>query len=72
MARYKPGHPGGPGRKKGSKNRATLLKGFMQVIIEDYVHSEGTKIICLMLNTFFVISVSLACVFAILKLSLGA
>ena len=44
----------------------------MQVIIEDYIHSECKKIICLMLNTFLVISVSLACVFAILKLSLGA
>src|SRR5690606_33350444 len=25
----------------------------MQVIIEDYVHGEGTKIVLLMLNTFF-------------------
>lgn len=44
----------------------------MQVIIEDYVHSEGMKVACLMLNTFFVIFVALACVLAILKLSLGA
>jgi len=27
----------------------------MQVIIEDYVHGEGRKILCLMLNTFFTI-----------------
>ena len=44
----------------------------MQVIIEDYVRSEGVKVLCLMLNTFFVILVGLSCVYAIVKLSLGA
>ncbi len=44
----------------------------MQTIIEDYVHSEGIKVLCLMLNTFFVILVGLSCVYAIVKLSLGA
>lgn len=44
----------------------------MQVIIEDYVHGEGAKIVCLILNSFFVISVALACIFSILKLSFGA
>jgi succinate dehydrogenase / fumarate reductase, membrane anchor subunit len=44
----------------------------MQVIIEDYVRSEGAKLMCLMLNTFFAIAVGLTCVFAILKLSFGA
>lgn len=44
----------------------------MQVIIEDYVHGEGSKTVLLMLNTFFSILVGLACVFAILKLSFGA
>jgi len=43
----------------------------MQVIIEDYVHGEGAKIVFLMLNTFFTILAGLACVFAIIKLSLG-
>jgi len=44
----------------------------MQVIIEDYVHGEGMKVFCLVLNTFFVILVGLSCVYAIVKLSLGA
>lgn len=44
----------------------------MQVIIEDYVHGEGLKVVALMLNTFFAIAIALACVFSILKLSFGA
>jgi succinate dehydrogenase / fumarate reductase membrane anchor subunit len=44
----------------------------MQVIIEDYVHGEGSKILLLMLNTFFAVAVGAASVFAILKLSFGA
>jgi succinate dehydrogenase / fumarate reductase, membrane anchor subunit len=44
----------------------------MQVIIEDYVHSEGSKLLLLMLNTFFTVLVGAACAFAVLKLSLGA
>ena len=43
----------------------------MQTIIEDYFHSEGCKVIALMLNTFFVIFVGLACVYAVLKLTFG-
>jgi succinate dehydrogenase / fumarate reductase, membrane anchor subunit len=44
----------------------------MQTIIEDYVHGEGAKIVCLMLNTFFAAFIALASVFAILKISFGA
>lgn len=44
----------------------------MQTVIEDYIRSEGCKLIALMLNTFFVILVGLTCVFAVLKLSFGA
>lgn len=40
----------------------------MQVIIEDYVHAEGTKLVLLMLNTFFAVSVGLASAYAILKI----
>ena len=41
----------------------------MQTIIEDYVHSEGPKVLLLMLNTFFVILMGVIAVYALLKLS---
>lgn len=44
----------------------------MQTIIEDYVHAEGSKVILLMLNTFFAAAIALASLFSILKLSFGA
>ncbi len=40
----------------------------MQVIIEDYVHSEGTKIVLLMFNTFFAVAIALASAYAILRI----
>ncbi|MBN9445147.1 MAG: succinate dehydrogenase, hydrophobic membrane anchor protein [Bosea sp.] len=43
----------------------------MQVIIEDYVHEEGVKILAVMANTFFAIAVGAASVYAVLKLSFG-
>ena len=43
----------------------------MQVIIEDYVHGEGTKLALIMLNTFFPVAVGVAAVFALLKLAFG-
>ncbi|MFY0612814.1 MAG: succinate dehydrogenase, hydrophobic membrane anchor protein [Hyphomicrobiaceae bacterium] len=44
----------------------------MQTIIEDYISSEGRKIVLLMLNTFFAIAIGLATTFAVLKLSFGS
>jgi succinate dehydrogenase / fumarate reductase, membrane anchor subunit len=44
----------------------------MQVVIEDYVHGEGMKIICLAFNSAFSIVVALTTVFSILKISFGA
>jgi succinate dehydrogenase / fumarate reductase, membrane anchor subunit len=43
----------------------------MQVIIEDYVHDEVTKLVLVMLNTFFAIVVGLTAAYAIFKLSFG-
>ncbi|MCA0424688.1 MAG: succinate dehydrogenase, hydrophobic membrane anchor protein [Proteobacteria bacterium] len=43
----------------------------MQVIIEDYIHTEGTKLFVLMLNTFFAALMGLSAVYALLKISLG-
>ena len=43
----------------------------MQEIILDYVHEEKWKLISLMANTFYVVVVNFAAVYAILKLSFG-
>ena len=43
----------------------------MQEIILDYVHEDKWKLLSLMANTFFVCAVSLASIYAILKLSFG-
>jgi succinate dehydrogenase / fumarate reductase membrane anchor subunit len=42
----------------------------LKEIIEDYLHG-GTKVIAILLATFFAAGVGLACVLAILKISLG-
>jgi len=43
----------------------------MQVIIEDYVHGELTKLVLLMLNTFFPIAVGVMAILALIKLAFG-
>ena len=43
----------------------------MQVIIEDYVHEDLPKLLCLLSNTFFCAVTALAAIYAILKLSFG-
>ena len=44
----------------------------MQIIVEDYVHAEGVKLLLLLANTFFSAGVAAIAIFAVLKLSFGA
>ena len=43
----------------------------MQVIIEDYIHGEGLKILCLAANSLFAAAIGLMSVFALLKIAFG-
>ena len=43
----------------------------MQIIIEDYVHDKGWKIAAVIANNFYAVIVAVACLYAILKVSLG-
>ncbi|WP_210493002.1 succinate dehydrogenase, hydrophobic membrane anchor protein [Microvirga antarctica] len=43
----------------------------MQVIIEDYVHATGLRLAALLANNFYAAIIAIACLYAILKVSLG-
>jgi succinate dehydrogenase / fumarate reductase, membrane anchor subunit len=43
----------------------------LQVVIEDYVHSEGRKLAALTLNTFFVFALTALGAYSILKMGFG-
>ena len=43
----------------------------IQVIVEDYVHSERLKLAAIVANTFFAVAVAAVSIFAILKLAFG-
>ena len=43
----------------------------LQVVIEDYVHTDHTKYALLLLNTFFAVLMAVAGLYAILKMSIG-
>jgi succinate dehydrogenase / fumarate reductase membrane anchor subunit len=47
------------------------MKAGMQVVIEDYIHTDGTKLILLGLNAFFSYGLAAAGVVAILKIGFG-
>jgi len=51
---------------------AIHLRIGLKEIIEDYVHTEGFKILAIVLVTFFAYGVALAALLAIVKISLGA
>jgi len=44
----------------------------LKEIIEDYVHNEYLRIFSMLLVTFFAFGIGLACVYAIVKIGLGA
>jgi succinate dehydrogenase / fumarate reductase membrane anchor subunit len=42
----------------------------MKVILEDYIHEEGPKVVALALNNFFSAVVAVAGVYAVLKIAI--
>ncbi|MGI8724564.1 MAG: succinate dehydrogenase, hydrophobic membrane anchor protein [Methyloceanibacter sp.] len=44
----------------------------LREIVEDYVHNEYRRILFILLATFFAWGIGLACVYAMVKISLGA
>lgn len=55
-----------------------LLAGFyhmklgVQVVIEDYIRKDSTKVALLILNNFAAIAIGLACVYSVIRVSVSA
>ena len=43
----------------------------MQIIIEDYVHDRGWKIMALIANNFYAVVIAVACLYGLIKVGLG-